>query len=141
MFGMIPRTFLVIVVAAVASANGMSMEDVIAAPDKFDGKVVRVAGYLVIEMEGDAVYLREEDYMRNPTNGLFLRFPGKNGEPTASQVKLHRSYVIAEGTFRAKEKGHAGLYAGVIEVNRLSPSRSRSRPAARPTGQAPTVAK
>jgi hypothetical protein len=133
-------TLLVSAVAAVAGANGMSMEDVIAAPHKFDGKPVRVAGYLVIEFEGDAVYLHEEDYMRNPSNGLFLRFPGKGGEPTASQVKLHRSYVIVEGILRAKEKGHADLFSGVIEVKRLSASRARPRRAARPT-QAPTVAR
>lgn len=77
----------------------LGMVALLAAPEKYESKVVRVIGFLCIEFEGDALYLHEEDYRYGLTKDSFaLRL-------TDSQRKqfknLNLKYVLIEGTVYA----------------------------------------
>lgn len=96
----------------------VSMIQLISDPQRFDGKMIRVIGYLHLEFEGNAIYLHREDFDRAiHQNGLWI-------ELTESQLrtsaKLNNGYVIVEGIFSSMEKGHLGIWPGSIQhVNRL----------------------
>lgn len=94
--------------------KGVSLINLIATPDKFQGKVVRIFGYLSLDFEGRAIYLHEEDYDRHLyKNGLWVSF--KEGALTDEKMKeLDGKYVLIEGTFDAEKQGHMGLWSGSV---------------------------
>ena len=85
-------------------------------PEKFDGKLVRIIGFLCLAFEGDAIYLRREDFDHSLTqNALWVDVPEKRDET------LSRKYVLLEGTFDASDHGHMGLFGGAIrKITRMS---------------------
>lgn len=90
----------------------VSILQLIATPEKFDGKVVQVVGFLRLEFEGNILYLHEEDYKRGITkNGLWVTRNAKINEK-ADQLNIH--YVILIGTFDAGHKGHMSATSGTI---------------------------
>jgi len=97
-----------------------SMIDIIANPDLFDGKRIRTFGYIHFEFEGNGIYLHQEDYTRSLyVNGLWVNL-AKNSSPTGCQDR----YVLVEGTFRARDRGHMGLWSGAInDITRCMPLR------------------
>jgi hypothetical protein len=104
---LIVAVLLWVVVAFVGPAKaGDTPEDVsvvqlIATPEKFDGKFVRLIGFLCIAFEGDAIYLRREDLEKGiPRNGLWVDIPEK------TDPKLSMHYVLVEGVFDANDHGH-----------------------------------
>ncbi len=103
--------------------HGVSLIELIANPHLYDGKRVRVLGYLNLEFEGNALYLHKEDYEHSLSkNSLWV-------EVDKEQRKIMRdckskSYVLLEGTFNAANRGHFGLWSGAIEsLSRCSPWR------------------
>jgi len=101
-------------------AQYVSLITLIASPKDYAGKAVRVIGYIHLEFEGDAIYLRKEDYERGLTkNGLWLDAPNKISE---KMQKMTDRYVLIEGVFNPENHGHMGLWSGAIsEINRASP--------------------
>lgn len=102
------------------AANGecgmyeVSMVQLIANPDAFEGKKVAVIGVLNTEFEGDALYLHKEDLTaRISLNSVSLVLP-PNWTAISSACK-NRSYVLLHGVFTAKTKGHAVWRAGSLE--------------------------
>ena len=105
---------------------GPSIAALIARPEVFDGKAVRIIGFINFEFEGDAIYLSKGDWEHSINrNALWVELSeetvgrsfvgGRDGRP-------NKRYVIIEGTFRAKNRGHLGLFSGAIEqVTRLQP--------------------
>jgi hypothetical protein len=92
----------------------VSLIQLIATPEQYDGHVVRVIGFVHIEFEGNAIYLHREDYQHNIiANALWLDHPecmtGVKGKPLVS------GYALVEGTFNAKNRGHMSLFSGAIE--------------------------
>ena len=47
------------------SNDPVSLIQLIANPEKYDGKQVQVVGFLRLEFEGNALYLHEDDYTNN----------------------------------------------------------------------------
>ena len=94
----------------------VSIVQLLATPERFDGKLVRVIGFLCLAFEGDAVYLHREDFDHGLTqNALWVQVPEK---PDAS---LSLNYVLIEGTFDAGDHGHMGLFGGAIrKITRMS---------------------
>jgi hypothetical protein len=96
----------------------VSMVALLADPQRYDNKLVRVHGFLCVEFEGNALYLHEEDFKFGLTkNALALRF-------SDSQVKLFkglsRRYVILEGVVHAQGYESSDLWTGSIgEMTRL----------------------
>lgn len=92
----------------------VSLVALIANPDRYHGRRVRVNGYVVFEFEGNAIYLHHEDARhRFLKNALWLSLPAKNGgSPLGCKSE---SYVQIEGVFNGKELGHLGLFGGAID--------------------------
>jgi hypothetical protein len=92
----------------------VSMVQLIAAPEKFDGKVVRVVGFLSLEFEGVGLYLHREDFQNETGNSLWIHPPEK------TDPSLSRHYVQVVGTFEAKAGGHLGAFpAGIGNVTKI----------------------
>lgn len=95
------------------------MIQLIANPDKDDGELIGVIGFLRLEFEGNALYLHEEDYKHSMTKNAIWVSVGPKMKPYADQLNMH--YVLLVGTFNAKNKAHLDLEKGSImaEVGRL----------------------
>jgi hypothetical protein len=98
----------------------VSMVQLIARPEKFHGKFVRVIGYLHLEFEGNGLYLHSEDYLvANTKNSIWF-------DGTVDTMKrpkdFNDQYILAEGTFDAKGHGHMGLFSGELhDIKRVQP--------------------
>ena len=117
--GLIAALFLLLVSAAFPAGNArpeatdVSMIRLIAAPQEYSKKVVRVIGYLNIEFEGNAIYLHEEDFKRSLTaNALWV---DAKPEMMEELKKLSGQYVLLEGVFEASDHGHLGLFSGALQ--------------------------
>ena len=99
----------------------VSMINLIAAPDKFHNKTVILEGFLVLEFEGDAIYLSEEDAKHAISkNGIWLSIDYKNENKILEYYKHNKSYVLVEGIFDAKSLGHGALFSGTLkEISRI----------------------
>jgi hypothetical protein len=97
----------------------VSMIQLIADPQRFDGQSVRVMGFLHLEFEGNAIYLHREDFERSILqNGIWIELTDSQ---LRSSAKLNNGYVLVEGIFSASEKGHLGIWSGSLQrVSRLS---------------------
>jgi hypothetical protein len=89
---------------------GLSMLQLLANPEKYDGAHVRVVGYIHFDSENGAIYLHKEDEERH----LF-----KNGSwvalaPGVSFEECQDSYVVIEGVYRARTEGHMSLWSGAV---------------------------
>ena len=101
------------------TAANVSMVQLIANPQDFDGKKVRLVGFLRLEFEGDAIYLHRDDFENAITNnGLWINVPDDMTQRQRGETNM--TYVICEGVFRAGRHGHMALFAGEIsDVTRL----------------------
>jgi len=112
----------------------VSIVQVIASPEQFDGKRVRLLGYVHFEDEGNALYLHREDFEANLiSNSLLLHLTFEDWKTFRS---LSDRYVIVEGRVRAPKRGPTSYRAGVLrEITRLERLRSHAETA--PGRQAP----
>jgi hypothetical protein len=101
-----------------AEPTNVGMVQLLANPEKFHGKFIRVEGFLRLEFEGDALYLHREDYANGLTkNAVWVDMP-QDGQHT----KLNMHYVLIEGVFDSKDLGHMGLFSGSIgKIRRAIP--------------------
>ena len=102
-----------------SQAQEVSVIQLIANPAKFDGKRVRVIGFLRLEFEGNAIYLHREDYEHAIfENSIWLDRPKDFSEKQAT--KINKKYVICQGTFSAEQHGHTGMFSGSLtHITRL----------------------
>ncbi len=100
----------------------VSLVQLVANPKDYDGKLVRVIGFLRLEYEGNGIYLHEDDYKHSIfKNGLWVNV---SEDMHRRKVELDQKYVLIEGTFDAKMTGHMGLWSGSIEkITRCQVSR------------------
>lgn len=102
--------------SAETPAVPISVVQLLAQPDRFDGKLIRTIGYASFSFEETALFLTELDAKHKVyTNGLWL------DTSKLSSELLHEGYVLVEGTFDAKDRGHLGSWAGSITLHSLSP--------------------
>jgi hypothetical protein len=104
----------------------VSLLQLIATPDAFDGKHVRVIGFVCIEHEGTGVYLHREDSEYGLTrNGLWLTV-AETAAKGSREAEVKDRYALIEGRFTAKDKGHRGMWSGAIEdISRMQAWESR----------------
>ena len=109
-------------------AEDVSIIRLIAAPERFAGKLVCVIGFLNIAFEGDAIYLHEEDFRRSLyMNSLFVH---ADDDMMTELKKLSGHYVLIEGIFDPSQKGHMGLSSGgVTKISRADAWRPGPVPA------------
>jgi hypothetical protein len=119
--GYVTRGMLLIFLSAILLVVPMHAQEptdvtlvrLIADPDKFDGKLIRVIGFLRIEFEGDVLYLHREDYENAILgNGIWVDVtPGMGRQ----KPLLNMNYVLLEGVFASKDHGHMGMWSGAIK--------------------------
>lgn len=89
------------------------MIQLIANPEQYDGSPIRVIAFLNLEFEGTALYLHREDYEKSlASNAIWISL---TDQQVNSSKKLSRGYVLVEGVFRAKDRGHLGMFSGSVE--------------------------
>lgn len=94
----------------------VSIVQLIANPDAFDGKYVRVIGFLRLEFEGDSLYLHREDYEKGISkNGLWI---STNEELQRNAEKYNLVYVLIEGTFNSSFTGHLSGWSGALKTSK-----------------------
>ena len=92
----------------------VSLVALIATPERYEGKKVQVIGYVVLEFEGTAVYLHEEDAKHMLTsNGLWIDF-GKAERSLVKNGEAQPQYAIIDGVVHGGMRGHMGLWSGSL---------------------------
>jgi hypothetical protein len=91
-----------------------SLLQLISNPERWNGKQVRVIGYLRLEFEGNAIYAYKEDaQLGRSAHALWI---DTNGECSRG---LSGKYVLVAGKFDGTRYGHLGGYPGTItQINR-----------------------
>jgi hypothetical protein len=90
----------------------VSLVELLARPEYWDGRKVLVTGFLNLEFEGDALYLHKEDWKEQILSNAIWVHPSPS---MREQYKiLKRRYVMIEGIFDGKDLGHMGLFQGAI---------------------------
>lgn len=57
-------------------AEDVSLIQLLANPQAYDGKIVRIIGFIHLEFEGNVIYLHEDDFRYGLTkNGLWIDLP------------------------------------------------------------------
>ena len=91
----------------------VSLIQLIASPEKYEGRLVMVSGFVNLEFEGNGIYLHKDDYEYGLNkNGLWL---GANECKHHDGNKLTRGYAIVIGRFTSQHQGHMGLWSGEIQ--------------------------
>ena len=103
--------------AAIAAGNEpvlrTSIVQLLANPEKFEGKLIEVRGFVRIEFEGDAIYLHKEDYEHGLySNGMWL---GTSECKRLDGTRFDVGYAMVVGRYTSKRRGHMGLWSGAIE--------------------------
>jgi hypothetical protein len=92
--------------------SNVSLVQLIANPDLFNGKPIQVVGYLTVEFENVELYLHREDAERALyKNGVWVEL---SREEMKKYSRLNLKYVIIEGVFDSKQLGHMGSTSGTI---------------------------
>lgn len=96
----------------------VSMVGLIAAPERYNNKMVSTIGYVVLEFEDDGLYLSESDAKNGiRLNSLYLAL---SEEELKKYLSLSKSYVLVQGMFDATNRGHGSLKSGSItNIQRL----------------------
>ena len=110
---------------ASAPISEVSIQELMAAPDKFNGARVRVIAPCSIEFEGAALYATEEAQEARATRQavwLQLKWP-----LLPERRSLNGKYVLVEGRFVSELSGHEGIFQGaIVDVTSLEPSSSQA---------------
>ncbi|UTY58828.1 hypothetical protein [Massilia sp. erpn] len=101
------------------SALPVSIYQLMANPEKYDGKEVYVIGFMHLEFEGDVLYAHREDWVHTLIqNGLALDVPKSE---YAKWLKINNNYVVVQALFSATERGHFALRAGSLtKISKLA---------------------
>lgn len=90
----------------------VNMPALLANPEKYDGRAIRVCGYFAGDRESRALFLHKEDHeVGLIPNSVTVR--GAESERATSG-----SYVIFEGRFNAPTRDRLHIDGGVLEVAR-----------------------
>ena len=115
-------TFLVLGLCAAFGSAGqkglkVSLIQLIANPEKYHGKRVRVIGVARIEFEGNGIWLTKEHYEhRIYKNSLWIEPDYKTlGSKRQQLQELNGKYVLMDGVFNKNHKGHRGMNSGSLE--------------------------
>lgn len=98
------------------SAKDISLVALIANPDAYDGKPVRVIGAFQLEFEGNELCLHKEDLVQGLTKNCVWIEPDLKvlGVSYEDLTKFNGKYVLVEGTFVKGDLGHMSLNSGAI---------------------------
>jgi hypothetical protein len=104
---------LVVVPIKAQQPANVTLVQLITTPERFDGKLVRVIGFLRLEFEGNVLYLHREDYEHSILgNGIWVDV---TPEMAKQRKTLNMNYVLIEGVFSVTERGHLDAWSGSIK--------------------------
>ncbi len=91
----------------------VSLYALLANPQPFDGRLVRVIGFLALDFEGTGIYAHEADFRRAiHRNGVWVC---ATAAMHRARDTLHRRYALVEGRFHAGSAGPRGMWSGGID--------------------------
>ncbi len=94
-------------------AETVSIVQLLANPEKYEGKLISARGFVRLEFEGNAIYLHKEDYEQSLySNGLWLN--AKDCKRVDGQ-EFDTGYAWVTAHFTARHHGHMGLWSGALE--------------------------
>ena len=107
-------------------AIDLSLIQLLANPEKYEGRRVRLVGVAHFEFEEAVLYLhREDEAVMNSRNAIWIG--GKAGYTEADYKNLSGAFVYVEGIFTGKAHGHLGAFPGELkDVRRLEKKRTRA---------------
>jgi len=115
------RTFALLLLAAMCGAVfgapephviRVSMVQLLATPERFEGKLVSVEGFLVLDFEDTTLYLHKEDQQNNLVqNAIWV---DESPDMFAHRSELNHHYVELAGKFTTARHGHGGLFFGTL---------------------------
>jgi hypothetical protein len=119
----------------------VSLLQILANPRVWHGRRVRLAGFVNLEFEGDALYLSREDFDQALyPNSLWINVPDILVGP--NHPDTHRGYAMIEGTINSDDHGHMGLWpASLDSITAFVPLLSRSEMESRLRGYWPPVSR
>ena len=98
----------------------ISLVNLIATPERYDGKKIRVIGYLHLEFEGNGLYLHKDDYDFGISKNAIWADVNEKHPEIGKLSKFSNQYVIIEGTFDSNMRGHMDANSGGIKnITRL----------------------
>lgn len=96
----------------------ISIIRLIADPATYDGKYIRVIGFVSVEFERTAVYLSQIDHNNFISKNAVWLDIAKGDQ--RNYKNIDQKYAIVEGTFDAKYNGHLDGFSGSIKkIKRL----------------------
>jgi len=101
-----------------------SLIRLIATPEAFDGKRVRVGGYCHLGFESDALYLHREDYaFLLSVNAVILDLGDRDRRTLGDRSGR---YVIVQGTFVMRDARDPRPYGGTLKVEAIEALQPRA---------------
>lgn len=97
------------------SLYSVSLIELIARPERYDGRRVVTVGFAALSFESQGLYVSQANADNGVTmNGVWLEEPPTSAKGAGKWLWNDR-YVMVEGTFRAQHTGHMGMWIGAIE--------------------------
>ena len=93
----------------------VSLISVIANPEKFHNKTIVVEGYLLLEHEGDAIYVSKDDCTAMIQKNAVFLFIDYDSLAERGIKFPYQGYVRLEGVFNKNIKGSYDFYSGTFE--------------------------
>ena len=95
-------------------AKDVTMIQLIATPEKYDGQLVRVIGVGNLEFEGNCISLSKEDLKYGIGNSIWIEL-GEKAISYEEAQQYNGEYVIIEGVFDQDDCGHMDMFCGSIK--------------------------
>jgi hypothetical protein len=97
----------------------------LARPAEYDGRLVRVEGFLTLHFEESALYPDKEAYEGGlASSSVWVNTP--SGMDRAKAYRTPARYAAVLGRFVAGERGHMGRHSGALEdVQLIAPTLTR----------------
>ena len=96
----------------------VSLIQLIANPEKYDGEHFGIIGFLRLEFEGNRLYLHEEDYknaLRDNSVGLDVT---RKQRQEFEDRNMH--YVLVAGTFKAGKRGSSQANGAMADIRSIT---------------------
>lgn len=107
----------------------VSLVELIARPEMYDGKRVMVRGFVSSHPEASAIYISRDDAeYGNFKNGVWLD-PSPDFLQEGVMCQWNDSYALVTGSFSAEEGGHMGQWSGAIsKISRIVANKGSTNP-------------
>lgn len=103
--------------------NDTSIISVIANPNAFHKKIIKVKGYFTMETEGQAIYFSKNDYEKAIFKNALYLYISYDSMKQMGIEQPYKGYVEIEGTFNKNSLGSYNFYSGgienIVKINRL----------------------